>query len=92
MHFYRAETVTDLNGEGNGGVPALFKSFTQQAGLPDDVFLETHPGVGLDWHPRPQAEALQKVAFDQLTAAGKTFAGPATTRPASAAGRCVQGR
>jgi len=29
VRFYRAETVTDLNNEGNGGVPALFKSFTQ---------------------------------------------------------------
>ena len=26
---YRANTVTDLNNEGVGGVPALFKSFTQ---------------------------------------------------------------
>ena len=33
VRFYRAETVTDLNNEGIGGVPALFKSFTQQAGL-----------------------------------------------------------
>lgn len=31
--FYRAETVTDLNNEGIGGVPALFKSFADQAGL-----------------------------------------------------------
>ena len=27
VHFYRADTVTDLNKEGIGGVPALFKSF-----------------------------------------------------------------
>ena len=32
VRFYRADTVTDLNNEGIGGVPALFKSFTQQAG------------------------------------------------------------
>ncbi|MDP6414962.1 MAG: hypothetical protein QGG54_08055, partial [Gammaproteobacteria bacterium] len=31
--FYRADTVTDLNNQGIGGVPALFKSFTDQAGL-----------------------------------------------------------
>ena len=30
---YRAGTVTDLNNEGVGGVPALFKLFTQEAGL-----------------------------------------------------------
>ena len=50
VRFYRADTVTDLNGEGNGGVPALFKSFTQQAGLDYDVFLETRGGSGLDFH------------------------------------------
>ena len=50
VRFYRAETVTDLNDEGIGGVPALFKSFTQQAGLGYDVFLETRGGSGLDFH------------------------------------------
>src|SRR5690348_7508827 len=48
VHFYRADTVTDLNDEGIGGVPALFKAFTDEAGLSYDVYLETHPGVGLD--------------------------------------------
>ena len=50
VRYYRADTVTDLNGEGIGGMPALFKSFTVQAGLNYDVHLETHPGIGLDWH------------------------------------------
>lgn len=50
VRYYRADTVTDLNGEGIGGMPALFKSFTVQAGLDYDVQLETHPGVGIDWH------------------------------------------
>ena len=27
VHFYRADTVTDLNNEGIGGVPALVRSF-----------------------------------------------------------------
>ncbi len=48
--FYRADTVTDLNIQGIGGVPALFKSFTDQAGLDYDVYLETQPGSGLDFH------------------------------------------
>ena len=47
---YRATTVTDLNRNGTGGVPALFKSFAVQAGLDYDVSLETYPGVGIDWH------------------------------------------
>jgi hypothetical protein len=50
VRFYRAGTVTDLNKEGIGGVPALFKSFTQQAGLDYDVSLETRGGSGLDFH------------------------------------------
>lgn len=47
---YRAETVTDLNRQGIGGVPALFKLFTQQAGLDYAVSLETASGQGLDYH------------------------------------------
>jgi hypothetical protein len=47
---YRPDTVTDLNGTHFGGVPALFKAFTVQAGLDYDVSLETSPGKGLDWH------------------------------------------
>jgi hypothetical protein len=50
VRFYRADPVTDLNHEGIGGVPALFKSFTQQAGLEYDVSLETRGGSGLDFH------------------------------------------
>jgi len=48
VQYYRADTVTDLNSAGQGGVPALFKSFTVQAGLNYDVYLETEPGVGID--------------------------------------------
>jgi len=50
VKFYRPGTVTDLNGEGIGGVPALFKAMTEQAGLHYDVSLETIPGAGLDAH------------------------------------------
>jgi hypothetical protein len=32
VRYYRPESVTDVNGAGQGGVPALFKSFTSQAG------------------------------------------------------------
>ena len=44
VRHYRASTVTDLNNEGIGGVPALFKSFADQAGLDYDVYLETRGG------------------------------------------------
>ncbi|EHL95765.1 PEP-CTERM exosortase interaction domain protein [Acetobacteraceae bacterium AT-5844] len=47
---YRAGTVTDLNGTGVGGVPAIFKAFTEQMGLDYTVSLETVGGSGLDLH------------------------------------------
>jgi hypothetical protein len=50
LRYYRSETVRDLNREGQGGVPALIKSFTQQVGLDYDVAIETRGGTGIDWH------------------------------------------
>lgn len=47
---YKANTVTDLNRDAIGGVPALFKVFATEAGLDYDVSLETVPGVGIDYH------------------------------------------
>jgi hypothetical protein len=47
---YRADTVTDLNGDGFGGVPALFKAFAEQAGLNWQVSLETQGGKTLGFH------------------------------------------
>lgn len=62
---YRADTVTDLNGDGVGGVPALFKLFTQEAGLDWTVSLATHGGVGLDWHWTHDLERVDK-AWDHV--------------------------
>jgi len=50
VQSFRPHTVTDLNGTKIGGVPALFKAMTQQAGLDYDVSLETEGGAGLDFH------------------------------------------
>lgn len=47
---WRAETVTDLMRAGYGGVPALFKRFTQEAGLNYHVSLETQGGKTLGFH------------------------------------------
>jgi hypothetical protein len=52
---YRAAEVHDLNppdahGQTIGGVPAIFKEFTKEAGLDYDVSLETVGGKGLDFH------------------------------------------
>ncbi|MBN8814407.1 MAG: PEP-CTERM sorting domain-containing protein [Sphingomonas sp.] len=47
---YRADAVTDLNGDGYGGVPALFKTFTEETGLNYRVSLETQGGKTLGFH------------------------------------------
>ena len=49
MRFH-PERVSDLNREGIGGVPALFKTFADQLKLDWQVSLETSPGKDLAWH------------------------------------------
>ena len=58
LRYYGAATVTDLNGTGFGGVPALFKSFTAQAGLEFTVSQETVSGQGLDHHIAEKAGVI----------------------------------
>ena len=70
VRFYRADTVTDLNDEGTGGVPALFKSFTQQAGLDYDVSLETRGGVGLDFHLENKLGVIGRRGWDTVVMHG----------------------
>jgi hypothetical protein len=57
---FRTNTVTDLRGTNIGGVPALFKAFTQEAGLDFNVFLETQPGSNLDYHYNNQLALINK--------------------------------
>lgn len=47
---WHADRVTDLTGAGYGGVPALFKEFTVEAGLAYAVSLETQGGQSLAFH------------------------------------------
>jgi hypothetical protein len=47
---WNANRVTDLNHDGVGGVPALFKRFADESGLYFEVSLETAAGQSLDWH------------------------------------------
>ncbi len=58
LRYYRADTVTDLNGTGFGGVPAVFKAFAAQAGLDFTVFQETVSGQGLDHHYAEKAAVI----------------------------------
>jgi hypothetical protein len=63
---YRPDTVTDLNGTGIGGVPALFKAFTVEAGLDYEVSLETSPGKGVDWHYENKLATIIAKPFDKV--------------------------
>lgn len=72
VRFYRADTVTDLNSEGIGGVPALFKSFTAQAGLDYDVYLETRGGSGLEFHLDNKLGVIGRRPFDAVVMHGQS--------------------
>lgn len=62
---YKPGSVTDLNGSSIGGVPALFKALTVEAGLNYDVSLETVPGVGVDYHYNNKLAVINK-PFDKV--------------------------
>jgi hypothetical protein len=70
VHYYRAGSVTDLNDQGVGGLPALFKSFATEAGLDYDVYLETQGGVGLDWHLEHKSGVLGARSWDGVVMHG----------------------
>lgn len=72
VQTWRSDWVTDLNHEGIGGVPALFKAFTKQAGLDYDVSLETHPGVGLDYHLQNRRDLLVGRPWDVVVMHGQS--------------------
>ena len=66
---YRPQTVIDLNNDGVGGIPALFKSFALQAGLDYEVSLETVGGANLDLHYETKRTLLARV-WDQVVLQG----------------------
>ena len=68
--FYRADSVTDLNNNGIGGVPALFKSFTEQTGFNYNVYLETKPGSALDYHLENKLDIISKQPWNQVVMHG----------------------
>jgi hypothetical protein len=69
LRYYRADSVTDLNGTGFGGVPALFKVFAAQAGRDYAVSQETVSGQGLDHHYAEKAGVIGR-AWDHVVMLG----------------------
>lgn len=79
---YAANTVTDLNGDGYGGVPALFKAFTEQAGLAYSVSLETQGGKTLGFHYTQRRAVIDRawdvVVLQELSTLDRDRPGDAT--------------
>lgn len=73
VRYYRSQSVTDLNGEGIGGVPALFKSFTAQAGLEYSVALETRGGAGFEFHLENKQDVLASRPWDKVVMQGQSM-------------------
>jgi len=79
---YRNNTITDLNGDGYGGVPALFKLFAAELGLNYTVALETDGGktLGFHWNQRRQLVDRQwdVVVLQELSTLDRERPGDAT--------------
>jgi len=65
VHIYQPNTVHDLNppndrGQTLGGVPALFKEMTKEAGLDYDVSIEAVGGKNFDFHYNEKHNVLDK--------------------------------
>jgi hypothetical protein len=74
VQTWNTGSVTDLvPGSSIGGVPALFKAFTVQAGLDYDVSLETQPGSNLSYHYNTAARrALIDRPWDKVVMHGQS--------------------
>ena len=69
VRAYRPDLVTDLNGTRIGGVPALFKTFADEAGLNFTVSLETDGGKGLEFHYATKRQVIDR-AWDVVVLQG----------------------
>ncbi len=57
---YRPDSVTDLHDDGVGGVPAIFKTFAEQAGQDWQVTHELRGGTNLHFHLTEQREKIDR--------------------------------
>jgi hypothetical protein len=73
VRYWHANTVTDLNDEGVGGVPALFDSFADQVGLDYDVYLETRGGSGFEFHLEEKRAELGSRPWDIVVVHGQSM-------------------
>jgi hypothetical protein len=74
VRYYETDQVHDLNppdalGRTVGGVPALFKEFTREAGLDYDVSVETVGGVSFAYHMAAKRNVIEG-NYDVVVAQG----------------------
>ena len=69
VEHFQPGTVTDLNREGVGGVPALFEAFARRSGLAYEVHLEVAGGMNLDFHYEQKAALIVR-AWDHVVLQG----------------------
>jgi hypothetical protein len=85
---YRKGSVSDLNNDGIGGVPALFKRFSDEAGLRYSVSLETAAGQTLAWHLSQKRRVIDRrwdavVLQEYSTLSPERPGDPSSTIPAA---------
>lgn len=64
VQHYSAASVTDLNGTGYGGVPAVFKQLAVDAGVPVDVSTELVSGQTLQFHLHEKRALIAGLPWD----------------------------
>ena len=69
---------------------ALFKSFTTQAGLGYEVYLETEPGISLDWHIDHRLGVIAQRPWDVVVMQGYSTLDPRKPGDAAAVTAAVQ--
>lgn len=67
---YRADSITDLNGNGWGGIPALFKSFADQSNIDFSVYMEASGGAALDFHLEHKLDVIGSESWDHVVMHG----------------------
>ena len=64
VQHYNHASVTDPNGTGYGGVPAIFKKMTDEAGLSYNVTIEAVDAKTLKWHSTKKASVLSQAKWN----------------------------
>lgn len=81
--YYNAGSITDENGTGYGGVPAIFKTFTVEKGLSYDVHIEAVGGQSFQYHYQNKAGIIGQPKWDSVVLQGYSTEATTTVQDAS---------